>query len=289
MIADGTQIASNVPINVVSGNLCEDYTSSGQRSGSLISSIPPVSNIAKEYIVPHLISQNIASPGFYLTVVAVDDNTMVEFDGETTILPFVGNSVTFDRDNAREWMYLNCSKNCLAAQFSLTVIDVFGRIMMSLLPAENFYTWAFFTTLDIHSTSYISLVVEGEDPGSDILLNGDSLAYLNWTALHGFTTAETAIAQGAYILESSNSRLFGAYIYCRSEVYVGAAGYAFLPLSNYIDITTTIPTITTPPPMDKLPQIMIRLNGTVQAEDGQDIKPVCTQVKLYFKEYNPTH
>ena len=276
LIADGTQISSNVPINVVSGNLCDAYQLTS--SGSLVSSIPPVINLTNDYLVPHLISQNTSSPGFYLIVVAVENDTLVEFDGEQTVLSTVGSSATFDHDNTREWMCLNCSKNCLAVQFSLTVRDVFGRFMMSLLPTENFNTWAFFTTLDIHATSYTSLVVEGEDPGSDIFLNGISLGDLDWRTLQGYATAETAISQGTYILESINNRPFGAYVYCHSEHYTGAAGYALLPLSTDI-IPTTFPTTTTPPAMDNLPQISVRLNGTVYTEDGQDMTSLCTQVK----------
>ena len=86
-IADGTQITSNAPITVVSGSLCENYGNG--MSGSLISNIPPVGNLASSYMVPYLMSQNVVNPGFYLTVVAVEDNTVVEFDGDTVTLPSV--------------------------------------------------------------------------------------------------------------------------------------------------------------------------------------------------------
>ena len=288
MLAGGTQISSNASINVVSGNLCESF---GGSSGSLISSIPPVANLANNYMVPHLIGSTALSPGFYLAVVAVEHDTVVEFDGETTTLPTAGSSVTFDRSNAREWMFVNCSNDCLAVQFSMVEPQIFGRFMMSLLPSQNFYTWVFFTTLNISSLSYISLVVEGEAPGSGILLNGVPLGGLYWSTFQGYATTERAISQGTYILESESGRPFAAYVYTHTMIATGGAGYALLPLSNDVNITTTataIPT-STPPPAEDPPQISVRLNGTVYTEDGQDIAFSCAQVKHYLHENKFTY
>ena len=332
LIADGTQITSNASISIVSGNLCDNIL--GSQSGTFISNIPPIDRLDNIYMIPHTISQSTASPGFNLVVVAVHDNTVVEFDGETVTLPTVGNSTTFIRNYPTDWMFVNCSKNCLAVQFTIAVSHAFGRFMLSMLPAQDFYTLTFFTTLDIHPTSYISLVVEGEDPGTDILLNGDSLGHLDWSTSHGYAMAETAIPQGTYILESMNDRQFAAYVYTHSEIYAGGAGYALLPLSCDGPITTTpttiptsapttptqtppttptviptsapttptqtpptsptaiptsaptIPTQTppTPPPMGNLPQISVRLNGTVHTEDGQNMTLSCAQVNIFLPD-----
>ena len=227
-IADGTQITSDAPINVVSGNLCELW----EEYGSLITRIPPVASLNNTYMIPHLIAHSAVSPGFSLVIVAAHDNTVIEFDGKTVTLPSVGNSTAFVGSFPDEWMFVECSRDCLAVQITAAVESEFGRIMLSILPVQDFYTWAFFTTLDIHPTSYISLVVEGEDPGSDIFLNGDSLEHLDWSASHGYAVAETAIPQGTYVLESMNNRPFAAYVYTHSEIHAGGAGYTLLPLSS---------------------------------------------------------
>ena len=214
-IASGTLIMSNAPITVISGVLCEwnpDGTYSGQ-DGSYISSIPPISNLADQYVIPSLRSQDPASPGFSLQVVATDSNTTVEFDGNVVELDSLGNSATFELDNRTDWMSLDCSKHCLVAQYTkpLGAGHRYGMFMLSLLGANEFYLSSTFTTLDIQgSQSYISIVVEGKAPGTGILLNGDSLGDLDWGTIDNYATA---IDQGTYVMESVNSRPFVVYVY----------------------------------------------------------------------------
>ena len=226
-IADGTLITSDAPITVISGVLCEWNPDSW---GAYISSIPTINNLANHYIIPNLSSQNPASPGFSLQVVATESSTTVELDGNVVELDSVGNSVTFELGNSREWMTLNCSKNCLAVQYTKTVASVpsYGMFMLPVLGVREFYQSTMFATLDVSSQSYISIVVQGEAPGTDILLNGDSLGDLDWGTIDGYATAETSIDQGTYVMESVNGRPFMVYIYCHwipSNSYSGGAGY----------------------------------------------------------------
>ena len=254
-------------------------------------------NLADHYVIPHLIVENTESPGFSLDVVASENNTVVEFDGMVVELETVGNSVTFELDNRREWMSLNCSKNCLAVQYSKAVSTDHGLFMLPMVGAHEFYVNTTFTTLDVHPTSFISLAVEGEAPG-DILLNGDSLGDLDWGTIDGFATAETAVDQGTYVIESMDGRPFALFVYFHDDARSGpvGAGYTRLPTNKYIPTTlptTTPSTTTTPPPTDgnyTLPQLSVRLNGTVYTEDGEDMTPQCAQVyvsmtasgKLFF-------
>ena len=293
-ISSGTLITSDAPITVVSGNLCEWNP---EAWGSYISSIPPITDLADNYVIPNIISQSTQSPGYSLHVVATESNTTIEFDGSVVELDSLGNSVTFECDDRREWMSLNCSKNCLAVQYSKTVrssVHTYGMFMLPVIGASEFYTSSTFTTMDIEPQSYISIVVEGEDPGTDILLNGNSLGDLDWGTIGGYATAETSIVQGTYIMESINNRPFAVYVYSHWSVsfdYIGGAGYTNFPKSR--GISTTLPPTTatpstttpaaTPPPSEgnyTLPQLSVRLNGTVYTEDGEDMSPQCAQVLL---------
>ena len=285
-IASGTLITSDAPVTVVSGTLCE-YNPYG--SGSYISNIPPFTSLADHYIIPHLIAQNTESPGFSLQVVASDDNTIVDFNGNVVELEAIGNSTTFELDDRREWMSLNCSKNCLAIQYTKTLqYDVYGMFMLPMVGVQEFYTSTSFTTLDLHPVSYISLVVEGEAPGTNILLNGDSLGHLDWGIIDGYATAETAIDSGTYVMESVDQRPFAVFVYIHSDERPGGAGYTRFSINRDIPptatlFTTTPSTTTTPPPTDgnyTLPQLSVRLNGTVYTEDGQDMTPQCAQVLI---------
>ena len=280
-IASGTMIIADAPVTVVSGNLCETNPHGG---GSYISNIPPIANLTDHYVIPHLISQNTENPGYSLHVVASDDNTVVEFDGSVAQLDSVGNSVTFELANRREWMSLNCSKNCLAVQYTKSTSS-YGMFMLSMLGANQFYTSTTFTTLDLHPTSYISIVVEGEAPGTDILLNGDSLGDLDWGTIDGYATAETAIDNGTYVMESLASRPFVVFVYFHDDGNSGpgGAGYTKLPANRSVPSTPS-PT-TTPPPADgnyTLPQLSVRLNGTVHTEDGENMTPQCAQVLILW-------
>ena len=289
-VSSGTLITSDAPITVVSGNLCEWNPVPW---GSYISSIPPITDLADNYVIPNIISQSTESPGYSLHIVATESNTVIEFDGSVVELDSLGNSVTFECDNRREWMSLNCSKNCLAAQYSKTLASsshIYGMFMLPVIGASEFYTSSTFTTMDIQPQSYISIVVEGEDPGTDILLNGDSLGDLDWGTIGDYATAETSIDQGTYVMESTNNRPFAVYVYSHwflSPDYSGGVGYTHLPASRGIP-TTLSPTTTTPsttttqaatlPLTDgnyTLPQLSVRLNGTVYTEDGEDMSPQC--------------
>ena len=88
--------------------------------------------------------------------------------------------------------------------------------------------------------AYLSLVVEGEDPGSDILLNGNSLDYLDWGALDGYATAETSLAEGSYRLESVTGRSVTAYVYVHEEYTNGRIGYALLPIYNIMFTSSSV-------------------------------------------------
>ena len=306
LIASGTLITSNAPITVVSGSLSG---SNPYVSGSYISSIPPICSLADRYMIPHLISHNTESPGFSLHVVASENNTLVEFDGSVVELALVGNSVTFEV-NSGGWMSLNCSKNCLAVQYAKSLRSssgIYGMLMLVILGANEFYGSTSFMALDVNPRSTISIIVEEEMRGTDIMLNGDSLGHLEWEINYGYSTAETTIDEGTYVMQSVSNRPFVVYVSCHWRIGYdtsAGAGYTSVPAERGIPTTPSSATTTsvtsppmttvspspppaTPPPTDgnyTLPQLAVRLNGTVYTEDGEDMSPQCAQVTVTVLE-----
>ena len=52
-LASGTEIKASAPITVISGNLCPHSS-----LGAYISTVPDVTQLGKEYLVPHVISES---------------------------------------------------------------------------------------------------------------------------------------------------------------------------------------------------------------------------------------
>ena len=290
-LAMGTQITSDKPINVVSGKLCVYNQGGGGTNyrGTYISSMPPVESLGQQYIVPNIIHQTIDSAGYSIAVVATEDDTSVESNGDFETL-HQGETALFEYPLIDRSIAVNCSRNCLVTQYSKHMYQSpfdFGLFMQNILPENDFTTFALFTTLDVYPTSYISLVVTGESPGDDLYLNGTSLGYLNWTAINGYSTAELAIPSGVYELDSIDDRPYAAYVYFHNNHAGGGAGYAILPSqSSQVTPTpivpSTTPTSTTPTPSVNatFPQYTARVNGTARTEDGEDMSPACIMVSI---------
>ena len=223
-----------------------------------------------------------SSPGYSVTVVATEDDTTVESDGEIKILD-VGEMAIYEYPLLNTSILVTCSKNCLVTQYSKYLYDGIsfrtGLFMQNLLPEKDFTTLAIFTALDIHPISYVSLVVKGESPGEDLHLSGTSLGYLSWNPIHGYSTAELAIPHGVYELESVSGRPVAAYIYCHSSTDgAGGAGYGFLPMEAFR--VTPTPTPTTEPPSVNvtIPEHIARVNGSAITKDGENMSPTCMMV-----------
>ena len=279
LLAIGTEILSSKPINVVSGNLhCTVNPSTFY--GTYLSSIPESTSLSREYIVPKLISAT-TDPGCTVTIIATEDDTIAKSDGQVRILD-KGEAAIFDYFVTKS-IFVNCSKPCLVAQTAKALYNEHGNFMQTMLPETDFMTFAFFTTLDLHPTSFLSLVIKGESPGDDIYLNGTSLGSLDWTAINGYSSAEMLLDHGVYELDSTDDRPFAAYIYQHTEVATGGVGYTILPQGlSWTPPTTPEPTTlpTTPLPSAPLPQHAVRVNGTTYTADGQPMTPQCAVVSV---------
>ena len=217
-LASGTNIISSKPINVISGNLCVRNSVDEPTGyyGTYISSIPGVLSLGTEYVVPRIISDDGDAPGYSVSVVATEDDTAVESDGEVVTLD-EGETAIFEYDLKDNSTIVKCSRNCLVVQYTKPSFADHGMFMQSVLPQQDFSTAAYFTTGVAVYTSFLSLVVEGESPGDDIYLNGESLGDLTWTEANGYTTAEMTLPQAPYRLDSSNGRPFAAYVYLHQD------------------------------------------------------------------------
>ena len=125
--------------------------------------------------------------GYSVGVVATEDDTNVESDGEVKTLNW-GESATFEYLELDRSIFVTCSKPCLVTQYSKGQQDRNSMFMQAILPENEFSTSALFTTLDDYYESYLSLVLKGESPGDDLYLNGESLGYLDWTETNGYVS-----------------------------------------------------------------------------------------------------
>ena len=291
-LALGTEISSNKPINVVSGNLCLRNQGGGSASfvGTYVSSMPCVASLGQQYIVPNIIHEDMNSAGYSLTVVATEDDTTVDSNGDFESLD-QGETALFEYPLTDKSITVNCSRNCLVTQYSKFLNEdpfYFGLFMQNILPENDFTTSSLFNTLDVVPSSYVSLVVKGESPGDDLYLNGSSLGYLNWTSINGYSTAELAFPSGVYELDSVDSRPYAAYVYFHLNNGGSSAGYALLPtessrITPSSTVSSTMPTSTTTPTPSMngtLPQYTARVNGTARTQDGEDMSPACIMVSV---------
>ena len=209
-----------------------------------------------------------------------------------------GETTTFEYSLIDRSVFVNCTKKCLATQYAKRINDVSGLFMQHMLPDHDFYTRAYFTTIDVHPTSFLSLVVQGESTVDGLYLNGESLQHLTWSSAYGYSTADMTIPSGVYELESTDGRQFAAYIYFHLRRVGAGAGYAMLHMESFSVTTTPATTTTTtaattstttplstttttpaPPTNSTFPQHTARVNGTAIMEDGQEMTPTCALVR----------
>ena len=307
-LADGTLITSSKPVNVLSGNLFVTNTIDGSNHDIYASSIHPTEVLGTQYIVPNIIN-NYSPYGYSVSIVATQDSTVVESDSDVQTLD-QGESAILEYPYRDGSVFINCSKPCLVTQYAKGNPQITSMFMQTILPEGEFSISAFFTTMNVSSTAYLSLVLKGESPGDNLYLNGESLAYLSWTATNGYSTAELAVSQGTYELESLDGRAFAVYVYFHMEYASAGSGYAFLPLGSgnlsstpapttapttsvpsgsptatapttapTTSVSLTAPTTTASPINGTLPQHTARVNGTAHTADGEDMTPQCAVVR----------
>ena len=229
-LASGTKVTSSKPVNVVWGNPCRWNATEGALAGSYVSSIPAKHILGRKYVIPRILPPEDSTPaGFYVQVTATEDDTVVNVDGH--LVKVIDEGEIVEHDFVNEMVFITCSTDCLVVQFSKAATFSSHRIFMQhILPTEDFMTSTYFSTVDNKDQSpYLSIVVQGKTNGNDLLLNGTSLGHLEWNYLNGYCTSELLIEPGVYMLESTEGRLFAAYVYSHDSSPRGGSAYAVLP------------------------------------------------------------
>ena len=172
-LADGTLITSSKPVSVVSGNLCvsNPHPTADVNTDTYASNILPTDMLGTEYIVPNII--NDYSPyGYSVSIVATEDNTVIESDGDVQTLD-QGESAILEYPSRNQSVFITCTKPCLVAQHTKSYYGRSSLFMQTILPEVEFSLSAFFTTMDLDAyRAYLSLVLKGESPGDNLYLNG---------------------------------------------------------------------------------------------------------------------
>ena len=273
-VARGTRINSSAPVNVISGVGC-DHTP--ESAATFISNIPQVDNLAQHYLVPYQLTDTSTIPDSNVQVLATEPDTDVSCQGALRYLEEPGDSTLCYQVRGTKWISVNCSKPCLVTQYTRSEAFLDGSFMLLPLPSRYFYTSTLFTSVNITASqasvaSFINVAVEGEgDPSEDLLLNGNRMNWTEWDTLDGFSVGAMPIEPGLYTLESVSGRPIVVYIYSRTSISPGGAGYTRMAGIKREDPPST-------PPPYSIPQLSVRVNGTVKAQDGEDITPQCGQV-----------
>ena len=219
-LARGTRVQSSKPVNVISGNLCVINSASGDaEADTYLSSIVPNTALMNEYIIPSITTGSGEHPGYSVSVVAIENDTDVEFNRTLVQELRAGEAVTFEIPYSNKWSLVNCSITCSVVQFAKSIRGTAGTFMTQIQPLQEFYTSAYFTTPDFHNT-YLSIVVEGtEDP--ELILNGIPVDDVTWGTVAGYRTGTITVTHGTYHLSSPSDRFFTVYVYTHAEYYQG--------------------------------------------------------------------
>ena len=241
LLTSGTKITSSKPVNVVSGNLATLSGGGGGWPGALVSSMPAKQTLGQDYLVPRILGEK-GQGGFFVHVVATENNTDISINEEVVQAVREGDHV--EREFSSETI-VTCSKNCMVIQFVNHRFDMdYRHFMQHILPAEDFMTSAFFSTVDRSTLqwSFLALVVEGRSNGDDLLLNDISLENEDWKFTNGYSTVHVPIMPGGVFTVNSTQGLpFAAYVYSAQGQH--GWGFPILP----INASLATPSLTRPP------------------------------------------
>ena len=220
----GFHVSSSAPVTLLSGKICAENTVANPAvSGSYISSHRPVDQYSTEFIVP-VISLPLGS-GYDVHVVASRNNTVVDIDSDVHHLD-EGEVIISQCPHRVTAASVFCSLPCNVVQFSKGLWAYDGLFMISVLPTEDFYSSAVFTTSQSNGPFYITVVVDSPTAVTDIMLDGSSFSPV-WTVFGNYTYAQELVSQGYHGMTSTDSR-FAVYTFSHTGYNAGGYGYAVL-------------------------------------------------------------
>jgi hypothetical protein len=215
----GSKVVSSRPVSVVSGNLCEFAS---QESGTFITRQRPVEEYSLNYLVPAIEAPG--SSGYDVHVVASEPDTLVSIDGQDTILQRDEIKVQ-SLQGKTSATSVSCSRPCNVLQFTNGLDFSDGLFAINVIPDNEYYSHAVFSTSEEDIVHRITVVVESASPVGDIVLDGESFEP-DWSTLGDFTYATAVVGAGYHEIDASDSH-FAVYTYAHSG-YGGGYGYAVL-------------------------------------------------------------
>ena len=138
-LARGSRVQSSKPVNVISENLCVINSASGDaEADTYLSSIVPNTALGNEYITPSITTGSSEHPGYSISVVAIANDTDVEFNGTLVEELMAGEAITFELPYSNQWSLVNCSSNCSVVQFSKSKRGTAGVFMTQIQSLQEF-------------------------------------------------------------------------------------------------------------------------------------------------------
>ena len=225
----GKLVRSSNPVNIVSGTLCARNPYPGGGYAAFITGIQPTGS--RHYVAPIL--GNVRDTGYTLRIIARENNTQIQVEGEE----YNRNQSDFiEIDFAAKTSIstINCDRDCNAYIILRSYDQEVGSALTNIIASDKLYTSAYFATPDYDFQHYLSLVLEGESPYHDVILDGQSLADQDWESSDGFSYMWMEVSNGSHWLLSTDVRGFAAYLYGHSGNYGGGYGHSILS-GKYFD------------------------------------------------------
>ena len=227
----GSKIVSSAPVTVVSGNLCtRNYVSASPLAtyGTYITRQRTVAKYSTQFVAPAIRAPEYS--GYDIYIVASMNNTVVNIDGQETVLE-QDEIIVQDFAERFDVTLVHCSFPCNVIQFTKGYDDRDGMFAIDVVPTKEFYTEAVFTTSEDHFDHHITVIVDSPIPVYDIFLDGVPFDPY-WYAAGDFIYATADVGEDYHVMNSTVSR-FAIYTYAHTTWYGGGYGLAVLPVGMY--------------------------------------------------------
>lgn len=222
----GYYFRTRFPVTVIAGSMCVD-NGNAYSTGSYFSSVPPIIHYGLEFTTPNM--DEPVSGGPAITILASQPYTLVTYEQESVVLS-TGAFVSYEFNYTDVSIVVKCSMPCFMIQSTVSQMErTVGDTMFNIIPTEQFYSEAYFSTSSIKKQHYLSIMVLGLPPMEDILLDGAPMESVTWRYRGRYTYVDIAVSEGQHYVESTGSKTFSAYVYCYTGVRGGGFGYAIWP------------------------------------------------------------
>ena len=155
----GRYIKSIYPVTAITGNLCVEE--GGQNvQGTYFTSSPPLIHYGYNFTTPNM--HEPSSGRYGLRIMASEDFTRVIYgDQDETVILSERESITLNFNYTSISTPVKCNRPCFVEQFTRSGTGtLIGNFMFNLIPTEQFYKEAYFSTSSLEQKHYISIIVQ---------------------------------------------------------------------------------------------------------------------------------